>query len=63
MYWSKKPPKSPISGPSLWYWFWQKGEEEPVIMELWAKRDVKRFKGYWWHEPQPCPPKNPFIDS
>jgi len=60
MKWSKKSPESPKYPPSLWYWYWDKDEIEPCVMELWAKRDVSRFTGYWWLEPVPGPACCPF---
>jgi len=59
MKWSKIPPIAPKSPPSLYYWYWDNGDIEPCVMELWAKRDVKRFAGDWWLEPVPCPPCKP----
>lgn len=50
--WSRNVPEAPEKGfDSLWYWFWPEGDKQPVVMEIWPKRDAKRLKGFWWSIP------------
>jgi len=54
--WSRNVPESPAKGfDSTWHWLWTDGEKQPIVMEIWAGRDVKRFKGFWWTIPLPKP--------
>ena len=38
-YWTEEPPEAPDVAPSDWYWFWWDGESEPLVMEVWPKRN------------------------
>ena len=45
--WSKKTPKNNTQI-SEWYWYYDPKNKAPEIIEIWSKRDVSRFDGYWW---------------
>lgn len=54
--WTRNTPESPAKGfDSLWFWYWADGEKQPIVMEIWPLRDVKRFKGFWWSIALPKP--------
>lgn len=57
--WIREQPASPETAPSDWYWYWDDKDREPCVIELWPKRDIVRYRGWWGPRVEPLkrPPK------
>jgi len=54
--WSKDPPLAPLKKPSKFYWFYDPSLKEMWPVEVWPKRYLDHFQGFWWSIPIDKPP-------
>lgn len=60
MQWSKTPPVAPEKGfNSEFYWFYDSMDKTTTVVEVWPKRWLKHYHGYWWTTPISRPPEKP----
>jgi hypothetical protein len=60
MKWSKDPPIAPEKGfVSEYYWFYDSISRVMTAVEVWPKRWLKHYHGYWWITPIARPPEKP----
>jgi hypothetical protein len=59
--WKKSPPIN-NTDISEWYWYYDPKHKSLEIIEIWPKRDVRRFDGYWYTEII-IPPSKPNLEK